>query len=112
MLSHTHTHTHTHTDTQIGQRLQRLFGGKPDRHGAQSYDHAECEEHDSSCDEFGYIGIKKKEVISGSMLHIPPGFDMAQYTTDALSSNGLRKMFDGWLAAFPRTNLRILLDNN
>ena len=29
---------------------------------------------------------------------------MAQYTIDALSSNGLKEMFDGWLAAFPRTN--------
>ena len=98
--------------THVGQRLERLFGCKPDRNDAQTHDHAECDKRDSGSDEFEYIGRKKKKVkvISGSMLRTPPGFDTPLYTVNALSSNGLRMMFDGCLAASPRTKLRILVD--
>ena len=34
---------------------------------------------------------------------------MLQYAVNALSSNGLRMMFDGWLAASPQTKLQILV---
>ncbi len=68
--------------THAGQRLERLFGCKPDRHEALSCDHDECAERDSGSDEFEYVGKKKKKVrvISGSLLRSPPGFDSPQYT--------------------------------
>ena len=40
----------------------------------------------------------------------PPGFPVPVYTVNALSTNGLKMMFDGCIAAQSRTPLRILVD--
>ena len=40
----------------------------------------------------------------------PPGFPVPMYTVNALSTNGLKMMFDGCIAAQSRTPLRILVD--
>ena len=47
--------------THAGQRLERLFGCKPDRHEALSCDHDECAERDSGSDEFEYVAKRKRK---------------------------------------------------
>ena len=61
---------------------------------------------DSHSDEYEQVGNKTYNVISGkSLCH---GFEMS--TCNALSRNGLQMIFTGCLAAFPGTQLRILVD--